>query len=220
MSATSRRALAMPAILASRGTTSTGPGADADHLPQEPPPGPPVGGGAVMGRALAAGMLGGALWGVVARVFMRLLSDDPQFSWEGTLGIVGVAALAGASVGLVHAARVTGRSRWWRLAALPGLLLFAGPGSLLLPTTVGMAAVLRGRPVVRALGVVVAMVPLVVLAGNEPPLPPTQVTGLTLMVASCAPLGWALGEVVRRWRPRQVPAPKGAREPAPEVVPA
>ena len=125
-----------------------------------------------MGRALAAGMLGGALWGVVARVFMRLLSDDPQFSWEGTLGIVGVAALAGASVGLVHAARVTGRSRWWRLAALPGLLLFAGPGSLLLPTTVGMAAVLRGRPVVRALGVVVAMVPLVVLAGNEPPLPP------------------------------------------------
>ena len=63
----------MPAILASRGTTSTGPGADADHLPQEPPPGPPVGGGAVMGRALAAGMLGGALWGVVARVFMLSL---------------------------------------------------------------------------------------------------------------------------------------------------
>jgi hypothetical protein len=30
--------------------------------------------------------------------------------------------------------------------------------------------------------------------------------GLTLMVASCAPLGWALGEVVRRWRPRALPA--------------
>jgi hypothetical protein len=157
-------------------------------------------------RGLFGGLLAGAVWGVVARGFMRLLADDPHFSWSGTLAIVGMAAVSGACVGLVRGARVTGRSRWWRLAAVPAVLLFAGPGSLLLPTTVGMAMVLRGRPVVRALGVVVAMVPLVVLAGNEPPLPPTQVVGVTLMVASCAPLGWALGEVVRRWRPRALPA--------------
>jgi hypothetical protein len=155
-------------------------------------------------RGLAAGALAGAAWGVVARVFMRLLSDDPHFSWAGTLGILGVAAIAGACVGLVRAARIAGRSAWWRLAALPALVLFAGPGSLLLPTVVGMAMVLRGRPVVRALGVVLAVVPLVVLAGNEPPLPPTQVAGLVLMVLSCAPLGWALGEVVRRRHPQPV----------------
>jgi hypothetical protein len=82
-----------------------------------------------------------------------------------------------------------------------------------------MAMVLRGRPVVRALGVVLAVVPLTVLAGNEPPLPPTQVAGLVLMVASCAPLGWGLGEVVRRWRPRQVPsAPTEAGTLAPEAA--
>ena len=174
-----------------------------------------------MVRGLAVGAVAGCGWGVVARLFMRLLSDDPQFSWAGTLGIIGMATVAGACVGLVRAARTSGRSRWWRLAALPAVLLFAGPGSLLLPTTAGMAMVLRGRPVVRALGVVVAMVPLVVLAGNEPPLPPTQVVCLTLMVASCAPLGWALSEVVRRWRPRALRATVTDAVPGTrEVVPA
>jgi hypothetical protein len=174
-----------------------------------------------MVRGPAGGALAGACWGVVARVFMRLLSDDPQFSWSGTLGILAVATVAGACVGLVHAARTSGRSRWWRLAALPALVLFAGPGSLLLPTTVGMAMVLRGRPVVRTLGVVLAVVPLVVLAGDEPPLPPVQVAGLVLMVLSCAPLGWALGEVVRRWRPRSLSGPAaeaGARDPEPAIA--
>ncbi|MFL6152889.1 MAG: hypothetical protein ACJ72B_10965 [Ornithinibacter sp.] len=174
-----------------------------------------------MRRGLAAGLLGGAVWGVVARVFMRLLSDDPQFSWEGTLAIVGASAVAGALVGLVHGARVTGRSRWWRLAALPGVLLFAGPGSLLLPAAVGMAAVLLGRPAVRAVGVLlVAATPVIVV--TTPPVAPTglQLAGLAVMLLSTAPLGWALGEVVRRWRPGPVPPPQGVPARAAEALPA
>ncbi len=100
---------------------------------------------------------------------------------------------------------MTGRSRWWRLAALPGVLLFAGPGSLLLPAAVGMAAVLRARPVWRALGALLVVVsPLVAVSGSPPPTT-TQQAGLALMVLSAAPLGWALAEVVGRWRPRRVP---------------
>lgn len=156
-------------------------------------------------RGLAGGLVAGALWGVVARVFMRLLSDDPQFSWAGTLGIIGLSAVAGACVGLVHAARETGRSRWWRLAALPAVLLFAGPGSILLPAAVGMAAVLRTRPVWRVLGALLVVVsPLVAVSGSPPPTT-TQQAGLALMVLSAAPLGWALAEVVGRWRPQRVP---------------
>ena len=174
-----------------------------------------------MRRALAAGLLGGALWGVVARVFMRLLSDDPQFSWEGTLAIVGASAVAGALVGLVHGARVTGRSRWWRLAALPAVVLFAGPGSLLLPAAVGMAAVLLGRPAVRAVGALLVAVPSVVIV-TTPPAAPTalQLAGLALMLLSTAPLGWALGEVVGRWRAGPVPPPQGVPVRVPEQVPA
>jgi hypothetical protein len=78
----------------------------------------------------------GAAWGVLARVWMRLISTDPEFSWEGTLAIVGMSAVLGLGVGLVHAARQGGRSRWWTLAVVPGLLLFLSPGMLMAPAFV------------------------------------------------------------------------------------
>ena len=84
-------------------------------------------------RGAALGLALGAAWGVLARVWMRLISTDPEFSWSGTLIIVGLAALLGAGVGLVDAALRAGRSRWWTLAVLPGLPLLLGPGSLLAP---------------------------------------------------------------------------------------
>ncbi len=46
---------------------------------------------------LVAGLVGGFAWGVFARVWMRFISTDPQFTWNGTLFIVigfGVAGLA------------------------------------------------------------------------------------------------------------------------------
>ena len=119
-------------------------------------------------KALLRGLVKGAglglVWGVVARVFMRLLTTAPSFSWSGTLFILGLAALAGACFGLVHAARVAERSRWWRLAALPALALFAGPGMVLAPAAIGMAMVLRGRWVVRVVGAVVVTGPSPLIA--------------------------------------------------------
>ena len=94
------------------------------------------GGGSRVMAALGAfgtGLLLGVGWGIAARVWMRLVSTVPDFSWTGTLFIVGLAALAGGCLGLVHAARRRGGSRWWRVAALPSLLLFVGPGVPLLP---------------------------------------------------------------------------------------
>lgn len=46
---------------------------------------------------LIAGLAGGLAWGVFARVWMRFISTDPQFTWNGTLFIVigfGLAGLA------------------------------------------------------------------------------------------------------------------------------
>lgn len=155
-------------------------------------------------RGVVAGLGLGILWGGVARLFMRLLTDDPQFSWEGTLFIVGLSAGAAALVGLVRGALRSGRSGWWRLAALPGLALFAGPGLVLLPTAVGMAMVMRGGPVVRVLGALVATgtpLLLVASAGEVGGLGAAQLPGVVLLLASTVPLGWGIGEVVRR-RPR------------------
>lgn len=95
-------------------------------------------------RSALAGLAAGAVWGVAVRVFMRLVTTDkPGFSWTGTLFIVGLAAAFGLGVGVAARARREGRSRWWLLAAVPGLLLFAGQGLPFLPAFVVGGLALR-----------------------------------------------------------------------------
>jgi hypothetical protein len=87
-------------------------------------------------RAAVTGAGLGVLWGVGARVFMRLVTDNPGFSWAGTLFILGLSALMGMGLGVVAAAKATGARRWWVLAMLPGLLLLAGQGMPFIPAFV------------------------------------------------------------------------------------
>jgi hypothetical protein len=115
-------------------------------------------------RSAVAGLLLGAAWGVLARIWMRLISDDPEFTWSGTLAIIGLSAVLGLGVGLVHAARQSGRTRWWTLAVVPGLLLFMSPGMLMAPAFLlgGLTGSGRGR-VARIVGMI-AILASVVLA--------------------------------------------------------
>ena len=46
-------------------------------------------------RYASLGFLLGFAWGVVARVWMRLITTAPEFSWVGTRGIIGTAGFAG-----------------------------------------------------------------------------------------------------------------------------
>lgn len=58
------------------------------------------------GPALAAaGLVGGFALGCVARGFMRLLAEDPEFTWSGTLFIVGAFAVFGAVQAIVAVVR-------------------------------------------------------------------------------------------------------------------
>ena len=67
-----------------------------------------------MWAAVLGGTGVGLLWGVVARLGMRAISADPEFSVEGTAFIIGAFTFAGAFAGLAFAAR---RRDWrgWRL---------------------------------------------------------------------------------------------------------
>src|SRR3954447_18703450 len=82
---------------------------------------------------------------------MRLIVVYPDpFSWSGTLAIIISAALGGLGLGLVRGARLTCRSKVWRLAgllALPFLGAPMGAGVFLLSALVGGWALARRRPV-------------------------------------------------------------------------
>lgn len=121
-------------------------------------------------RYAAMGFVLGAGWGVLARVWMRLISTSPEFTWVGTLSIVLTAAAIGLALGVVHAARRRGGSRWWRLLALTVPVLFLSPGMVLFPATVIGGWGLRRGPVGRlaaALAILSAPVILVVISWQE-----------------------------------------------------
>ncbi|MEO5709011.1 MAG: hypothetical protein ABIQ59_04235 [Nocardioidaceae bacterium] len=157
------------------------------------------------------GLLVGATWGVLARVWMRMISTAPEFSWTGTLMVVGLAAAAGLGLGLVRGARTTGRRRRWRLAGLLAVPVASlGQGLVLAPALwLGGAAVAgRGLRVLRWVGLALGAAPAALLwvtssARDRELVPaPTFLVGFWLLAAGVA-LGGA--EVFRPWPPRVGP---------------
>jgi hypothetical protein len=173
-------------------------------------------------RTALLGLTLGAAWGVLARVWMRLISTSPEFSWSGTLGIIGLAATLGAGVGLVHAARRGGRSRWWTLAAVPGLVLFLSPGLLLAPAFLlgGLARGARGRvgQVVGLLAVAssVGLATYAVVALPDPGAPPPDALDVVVFeigfVAMTLSLAWASSLVWQRTGSRRPSAAEYRQE--------
>lgn len=91
---------------------------------------------------LAAGLLGGALLGVAARAWMRLISDDPEFSWGGTIFIILGFTIFGFAQAIVAVVRQRAVRRWPVVVARTGgalamLPLFFAAGAIMLPTVVG-----------------------------------------------------------------------------------
>src|SRR4051794_33298682 len=67
---------------------------------------PPVWAAVLCGASL------GLIWGIAARIWMRLISTQPGFSIPGTAAILLIATLFGTFVGLAFAARQRGWQRW------------------------------------------------------------------------------------------------------------
>ena len=91
---------------------------------------------------LAAGLGGGLVLGILARAWMRLIAEEPEFSWNGTLFIVIGFTIFGFTQSIVAVARRGARRRWKltsvRVLGSVGMLpLFVGAGSLMFPTVVG-----------------------------------------------------------------------------------
>lgn len=161
-----------------------------------------------LARAIGWSVAGAVVWTALARLFMRWVSTQPGFSWAGTLGIGAAALIAFVLTGFVGAVLAKGWSGWWRVAALPGLLVFAGPGMVLLPAAIGAATAARApRSWLRVTALVVGLGGnyLLLRSGVDENLlqPRTIVIGNVLAVACGAWLGVRFALVAR---PRAVAA--------------
>lgn len=172
----------------------------------------PEAGLVTMVRAAAAGLALGAGWGVLARVWMRMISTTPEFSWSGTLLIIGFSALAGLGLGLVHGARSRHRSRWWRLAVVLALpIVSAAQGVVFAPAfwLGGFAFAGRGPRVVRGVLALVATGPVWLIWATSDPVErslvpaPTFVLGLLVLMTGVA---WGGSQLFRRWPRRELVA--------------
>jgi hypothetical protein len=121
---------------------------------------------------LLGGLVVGAGWGGLARLWMRsITTSDPEFSWAGTLFILGIFAVVGMTAGLVLGAR---RRRWRggapATARIVGcaatLVLSIGQGALFAPTLLfgGLAMARRSWPPwLRAALALLAVVPVAIV---------------------------------------------------------
>ena len=160
-------------------------------------------------RHLGAGLALGVLTGAVARGFMALLTEDPQFSWAGTAFIVGVFAVAGLSFAAAHDVKLRQRSRWWKLLTLPAAVLGFGPGALMVPPIVGMALIGSRNRWARTSGVVLllgflALMPTLVGSSDEP-FTTRTLAGFVVMFLVCAVVAAGARTALTGW------APKGSR---------
>jgi hypothetical protein len=165
-------------------------------------------------RTVAKWALLGLLWGVLVRAFMRSVATDPAFSWSGTAFIIGLFVVAGTAVGIVVWARERGRTRWWRLAALPALMVFAGPGAVLAPFVLvgGYAYSGRGPRIARRVAAAVMFAsPVPGLLALDPQVPEHLLVATLLLGLTVAGMSLAVGEVWRPWRAAR-------REPATELL--
>lgn len=157
--------------------------------------------------AILAGALAGAIWGVVARVWMRVITAGPEFTWSGTLGIIGIFAVFGLGQAVAAIAR---RSAWpmgWQIAArvltivatIPMGLAAGGP---MLPYLL-LAALALGRTDLNrgvrfALAALAAVPTLFVLRQLVDDIELWRaILGWLLMFAIYAPLVWALAQSSR-----------------------
>jgi hypothetical protein len=152
-------------------------------------------------RLIPLGVLCGAGWGVAARVWMRLISTDPTFTWSGTLFIVGASAFAGLGMGIVMALR--NRLRGIGVAAM--LPLGLGPGMIMLPTVAlgGMAIRWRARRRLAGVLAAVGVLSAGLLAGGQLLSELSLVRAVICFVLYLGLTAWLAAMLAVSLRPRQ-----------------
>jgi len=115
-------------------------------------------------RMVLTGAAIGLAWGVSMRLWMRYISTDPEFSWSGTLFIIGASVIVGSLLGFARHRRRIGGVGWWRYTGLSLFLLGAGGGVMWPSVILGAVALGRPRPrwlrLISGLGAIALQIPV------------------------------------------------------------
>ncbi|HEU5102207.1 MAG TPA: hypothetical protein VFU22_24460 [Roseiflexaceae bacterium] len=150
-----------------------------------------------------AAMLGGAglglAWGIAARLWMRLISTQPEFSIPGTTAILVIATLFGACAGLAFAARRRGWRRWGHYLPRGLAVVFFLPlgiaGGAPLMLTVLLATLALTQPALIGLWVLAALT-LLVSVGTDIAIPAIVAAIIPAMAVALTTWKW----LVSRWQ--------------------
>ena len=151
-------------------------------------------------------LLFGFVLGVIGRVWMRLLSDEPEFSWDGTAVVVGVFVLSGLGTSLSSMLSTAGRTRdvIGRAVGLLMLLpLFGAAGAMMMPTVIfGSLSLHRNtwKPWIRVLfGLLALVLPIgIVVEELLAEVSFWRVLGLLMFMATYVALVFMTAPIFRR----------------------
>ena len=152
-----------------------------------------------------AAILGGAglglAWGIAARLWMRLISTQPEFSVPGTAAILVIATVFGACTGLAFVARRHGWRRWGhyvpRGLAVTFFVPFGIAGGTPLMLTVLLATLAVTQPALIGLWVL-AVLTILVVVGTDIGIP--AIAAVLVPVTAIAATAWKW--IARRWQSR------------------
>jgi hypothetical protein len=164
---------------------------------------------------LLGGLMGGLAWGINARLWMRFISTDPEFTWSGTLFIVigfGIAGLAQSGAYLGRRANLPRPAMTvLRVVAVIGLLPLGGAaGASMFPTIILATLALTHQSWPRWLRRIVGAVALLPALSNaltffDELSVLRAVAGVLWFLAIYAGIIWAarssLGPQLDGWRP-------------------
>ncbi len=163
---------------------------------------------------LATGVLGGLALGVIGRWWMRLIAEDPEFSWNGTIFIVAGFTIFGLTQATALLIRSRARRRWSvvvaRVIGTIGMLpLFGAAGAQMMPTVIagGFAfARVEWSKATRLVCLLIAVLPVAyvttTLVGTFGWSPGSSTLGFALLLAVYGVVIWAA-------RPTFAAAPRG-----------
>jgi hypothetical protein len=141
----------------------------------------------------------GLVWGIVARLWMRLIATTPEFSMPGTAAILIITTVFGAWVGLAYAARRRGWRGWRhyvpRCLVVVFFLPFGIAGGLPLMLTVLVGTLGIAQRAVVGLWVLAGLVTLVAV-GTDIDMPTIVTAGVPIGTIALTAWEW----LFRRWQ--------------------